>query len=250
MITEYHRPKTVEDALALLNRDTPMTIPLGGGTVVSQTHGADYAVVDLQALGLEKVICQGNRVHIGAAARLQQLLGMDCIPEALQRAIKRTESRNLREMSSLAGSLVTATGQSTLAAVFMAVDARLVWLPGELEESLGDFLALRNRKRPEKLIKEIVIPNNIKVGFEAVGRSPDDVPFLIVAMAHWSSGRSRLVVGGYGAMPVLVSDGNNDGDLEVGFQTSCSQWNDHRASAEYRIQVGGALLKRLSEKLA
>ncbi len=32
MITEYHRPKTLPDALALLARTDVVTVPLGGGT--------------------------------------------------------------------------------------------------------------------------------------------------------------------------------------------------------------------------
>lgn len=35
MILEYHRPKTIDEALALLERDNPRTVPLGGGTTLS-----------------------------------------------------------------------------------------------------------------------------------------------------------------------------------------------------------------------
>ena len=34
MITTYHRPQTMDEALALLNQ--PNTLPLGGGTLLSQ----------------------------------------------------------------------------------------------------------------------------------------------------------------------------------------------------------------------
>jgi CO/xanthine dehydrogenase FAD-binding subunit len=52
MILEYHRPQALDQALALLSRETPRTIPLGGGTVISQMAGPGVAVVDLQSLGL------------------------------------------------------------------------------------------------------------------------------------------------------------------------------------------------------
>ena len=53
MILEYHRPKTVKEALQLLNRSTPLTRPLAGGTVLNQPGQEAMAVVDLQSLGLD-----------------------------------------------------------------------------------------------------------------------------------------------------------------------------------------------------
>ncbi len=52
MIVEYHRPETVEEALQLLNRQQPETLPLAGGSVINQPSTRKIAVVDLQALGL------------------------------------------------------------------------------------------------------------------------------------------------------------------------------------------------------
>ena len=50
MITDYYRPETLPEALELLKG--PDTLPLGGGTLLSQTKSASVKVVDLQALGL------------------------------------------------------------------------------------------------------------------------------------------------------------------------------------------------------
>ena len=52
MITIYHRPKSIEEALQLLGRTAPRTVPLGGGTLLSHPHSEAVEVVDLQALGL------------------------------------------------------------------------------------------------------------------------------------------------------------------------------------------------------
>jgi CO/xanthine dehydrogenase FAD-binding subunit len=48
MIVEYHRPESIDAALSLLNRNDPITVPLGGGTVLSRRITSDCAVVDLQ----------------------------------------------------------------------------------------------------------------------------------------------------------------------------------------------------------
>ena len=55
MILEYHRPDTLEEALDLLQRPTPFTVPLGGGSVLSHKTELPLDVVDLQNLGLDMV---------------------------------------------------------------------------------------------------------------------------------------------------------------------------------------------------
>ena len=72
MITTYHRPTTLEEALTLLAR--PEARPLGGGTVLTQKSDESFAVVDLQALGLDKIRKVGGKLEIGATATLSLLL--------------------------------------------------------------------------------------------------------------------------------------------------------------------------------
>ena len=55
MITEYNRPSTLESALELLARKTPLTVPSPGGTLLNQKSDTDFAVVDIQALPLTKL---------------------------------------------------------------------------------------------------------------------------------------------------------------------------------------------------
>ena len=51
MITTYHRPQTLEEALTLLTQ--PNTVPLGGGTLLSQPTTDSVQAVDLQSLSLD-----------------------------------------------------------------------------------------------------------------------------------------------------------------------------------------------------
>ena len=53
MITTYHRPKTLDESLALLTQ--PNRIPLGGGTLLSKPTPDPVEVVDLQALSLDSI---------------------------------------------------------------------------------------------------------------------------------------------------------------------------------------------------
>ena len=125
MITAYHRPKTMEEALSLLGRTSPHTVPLGGGTLLSHGQPDAVEVVDLQALGLDHISEQGNILEIGAAATLQSLLEHASCPEALRKPLKLEAPLNLRNSATVGGTLVTCDGRSTFTTALLALDAKL-----------------------------------------------------------------------------------------------------------------------------
>jgi probable selenate reductase FAD-binding subunit len=249
MIFEYHRPDTLEEALELLKRKSPKTVPLGGGTTLNQPSDEQVAVVDLQNLGLDKIKKKGSTLEIGAAASLQTLLDTKDLPGALVQAIQHEATYNLRQTGTVAGTLVSADGRSAFAAVMLALDAQLTWLPGEEKQPLGDFLPLRTAKWPGLLITAIAIPLKPKLAYQYVARSPADLPIVSVAVARWSSGRTRIVLGGYGSAPMMVMDGQEqDGALPVvenAFLNAADEW----ASAEYRVDVAKTLSQRCLEEV-
>ena len=129
MIIEYQRPPTIEAALRLLGREKPVSRAMGGGTVLNQPSEEQYAVVDLQALGLDQLQSRGNTLVMGATLKLQHLLEAEITSPALRTVIQQQGSPNLRRMASVAGSLVSADGRSPFAVAMLALDASLVWLP-------------------------------------------------------------------------------------------------------------------------
>ncbi|HEX2979243.1 MAG TPA: FAD binding domain-containing protein, partial [Anaerolineaceae bacterium] len=230
MIREYHRPETIETAVELLSRTQPHTLPLGGGTRINQPGAQVDAVVDLQALGLDQIERQGNLLRVGAMVTLQRLFEQADLPEALKKAIHQETSHNLRQVATLAGTLVSADGRSPLAAVALAMDARLVWAPGEQDVSYGEFLPLREGTWPGRLITRIDLPLQAKTAFQMVARTPDDFPLVSAALVRWPSGRRRLALGGYGAAPLLVLDGTGEAGLEETARDAYSQAGDTWAS--------------------
>lgn len=249
MIVEYHRPDTLEAALDLLAREIPPTYPLGGGTVINRPGQDAYAVVDLQKLGLDQIIPEGNWLKIGAMARLQGLAGYVELPPALARAIRLELPVNLRQLATAAGQLVAADGRSPFATAMLAMDARLLWKPGDNEVGLGDWLLIRGMKRSAAqkrggLILSVRIPTSARLAFETIGRTPEDRPLVCLAAALWPSGRTRIALGGYGAAPVLAMDGPEPGGVEAACVDAYSQAGDDWASAEYRAEIASVLASR------
>ncbi len=284
MITTYHRPKTLDEALTLLTQSN--RIPLGGGTLLSHTSSPFSAslaadsieVVDLQSLSLDSVKKNGNNLELGATVTLQQLLESDLCPEALKSALKLEAPLNIRNAATVAGTLVACDGRSTFTITLLALDAKLeiksidkfqlVEMETESHPpkqhvdtlSLGDFLPLRTERVQGKLITSISIPLNTKLAFEYVSRTPADKPIVCAALAQWNSGRTRLVLGGYGKNPALAMDGTEaEGtsttdyilrSVQAAARNTFHEATDEYASAEYRMDVAATLAKRCLESLA
>jgi len=249
MITTYHRPKTLDEALALLSQ--PNTFPLGGGTLLSHSASDSVEVVDLQSLSLDSINKIGNNLEIGATVTLQGLLKNEHCPDALKSALKLEAPLNLRNAATVAGTLVSCDGRSTFVTVMLALDAKIeqTILDNSKTESrlsnIGEFLPLR----PHGLITAITIPFNVKLAFDYVSRTPADKPIVCAALVQWNSGRTRLALGGYGKSPMLAMDGTEAEGLETAASNAFHEATDEWASAEYRMDVAATLAKRCLEKV-
>lgn len=245
MITVYHRPKTLDEALTLLTQ--PNAVPLGGGTLLAHPTPDPVEAVDLQALGLDTVKKSGNNLEIGATVTLQQLLESEHCPEALSSALKLEAPLNLRNTATVAGTLAACDGRSTFAAVLLALDAKLD-IRSSKEDSqtlnIGEFIPLR----PRGLITTLTIPLNVKLAFDYVARTPADKPIVCAALAQWNSGRTRLALGGYGKSPLLAMDGTEAEGVEAAARNTFHEAKDEWASAEYRTDVAATLAKRCLER--
>lgn len=265
MITTYHRPKSLDEALTLLTQLN--RVPLGGGTLLSKSTTDSIEVVDLQDIELNTMKKQGNTLEIGAAVTLQQLLDSEDTPAPLKSALKLEAPLNLRNAATLAGTLVSCDGRSTLATALLALDAKLelksiepiALVEMETESrtprmsvetlSIGEFLPLRAERIKGKLITSISIPLNTKLAFESVARTPADKPIVCAALAQWNSGRARLALGGYGTNPLLAMDGTEAEGLETAARNAFHEASDEWSSAEYRMDVAATLAQRCAASL-
>ncbi len=247
MITTYHRPQSLDEALTLLTQ--PNRIPLGGGTLLAKATTDAVEVVDLQALSLDSITKSGNNLEIGATVTLQQLLESVHCPEALKSALKLEAPLNIRNTATVAGTLVVCDGRSTFATVLLALDAKLEIRKSAEESqssSIGEFLPLR----PRGLITSITLPLNARLAFDTVSRTPADKPIVCTAVAQWNSGRTRLAVGGYGKAPMLAMDGTESEGIETAARNAFHEAADEYGSAEYRMDVAATLAKRCLDSLA
>jgi len=248
MIIEYKRPATLDEALELLARRDPLSVPLAGGSALNRPSPEPVAAVDLQSLGLDHYEARGNSLELGAMLTLQALLEAKDPGPALKQVIEHEATHNLRQVATIAGTLVAADGRSPFACALLALDAALTILSGD-RQSLGDLLPLRKERLRGRLITQVSIPLNVRLAYEYVARAPADRPLVCAAMAIWPSGRTRLALGGFGKSPVLAFDGTEPAGVDVAASNAYSQAEDQWASAAYRQEVAGALARRCLQEL-
>jgi carbon-monoxide dehydrogenase medium subunit len=258
MISAYHQPETLDEALHLLSN--PDTRPLGGGTVINQPSNESHEVVDLQSLSLDKIHKAGDKLEIGSTVTLQSLLEYAHTPKVLQEVIRLETPPNLRNMGTIAGTLVVCDGRSPFAAVMLALDTKMIikYSPTGTEShsilheqiNLGDFLPARAEILKGKLITKIEIPLNIKLAYEYVARTPMDKPIVCASLVQWPSGRTRMVIGGWGTSPFLAMDGKDFAGVESTALNAAHDAKDEWASAEYRREVARVLAKRCLEDIS
>ncbi|GAB4487006.1 MAG: xanthine dehydrogenase family protein subunit M [Anaerolineales bacterium] len=242
MISAYHRPQSLAEALSLLAR--PNTLPLGGGTKLNGPayKNLNFEVVDIQALGLNLIHKKGSTLEIGAAAPLETLRQNPHIFPALKEALRLEAPLNLRNAATAAGTLAACDGRSPFATLLLALDAKLTLVSEQNSSSLGlaEYWALR----PAGLITRITLPLNLRCAYEQVARSPADLPIVCAALAQWSGGRSRLALGGWGKIPALALDGTEADGLAEAARNACHESADAWGSAEYRMDVAATLAQR------
>ena len=244
MIVDYHRPANLEEALQLLRQTDLKYIPLAGGTAIDRYNKEDIGVVDLQDLGLNQIHDRGNTIELGATVVLQRLLDTPQVQSEFKKAILHEATYNLRQVATLGGTLVSANGRSPFTTACLALDATLVIAPEGARVALGEFLNLRNGFLNGRLITKIILPLRVDFRYDYVARTPADLPIVCVGVVQWPSGRTRVALGGFGPTPKLAMDGPGNDGADIAAMNAYSQADDQWASADYRQEIAGILVKR------
>lgn len=245
----------MEEAIALLDR----AVPLGGGTSLTPRRRRLAAVLDTQDLGLAGLEVRPDTVVAGSAVPLQALVEAQVgLPEALVRACRLEAAWNLRNMATLAGTIMAGDGRSPLLTALLALGARAAFEPGGAELRLEELLPARPRER--RLMTRVSFDQPRASAYEQIARSPADRPLVAVAIARFdrrSAGEQyRVALGGYGDQPLRVMDAEvalSGGDLEAAAEAARGAFSaaeDAWASAAYRSDVAAVLVRRVAAELS
>jgi probable selenate reductase FAD-binding subunit len=272
-IDEYHRPKTLEEALTLLQRDQT-TVPLAGGTDLVPSRASDVqAVVDLQALGLDELSTEGFHIHLGAMVPLQRLVETQEAGEFLAEAARLEGPITYRHAATVGGTIATGDPLSHLIIALLALDAEVhLRLPDPATVSLDRIL-----DNPRKFLAGGLITGVTALSADGapgtamarVARTPRDKPIVAVAVRVIREdevcGDARIALAGVGNRPIraygaedrLKGQAFDKGLVDSAVRAAVenlSPPSDFRGSGQYRREMATVLVRRAlleaCEKLA
>jgi CO/xanthine dehydrogenase FAD-binding subunit len=250
----YHRPESLAEALQMLSQ--PDTAPLAGGTRLLVGDVTVGTVIDLQKLGLNAITMEADGLHIGATAKLTDIVESDALQgdprEVLLQAIRASGPNTFRNAATLGGIAGGRESSSELLALLLALNAdlQLAHADNSRRMSLTEYLV--SDVKPAGLITKIMVPWGAGTGaIHRVARTPADQP--IVAVAGWRHEHEalRLAAVGISMRPIGLLSVTGDitqSTIDAAISTArdiVSHPGDFLGSRDYRQQMVGVLVARV-----
>ncbi len=220
---EYHRPKTLDEALALLREHVDEAKPMGGGigliAFMKERLMSPAHVVDLK--GVEELRSvrnvPGQGLWIGAAVTLSELLEEGRLGKdhaVLREAVARIADPMIRRRATLVGNVCEAIPWVDTPPVLIAMDASVEIIGGEGKRTVPVSSFIRGPVDvdldPTEIVTAVVIPDvKGRVGAFEKFTAGSEFSLASVAIVVSGQGKSKSVRAVYGAVnstPVRSTD--------------------------------------------
>ncbi|MFV9671602.1 MAG: FAD binding domain-containing protein [Acidimicrobiia bacterium] len=236
MITQYHRPLTLDEAIALTAR--PDAVVIAGGTSVnaSPDHRSINAV-DLQALDLAGIETDGESIRIGATTVLQDLVDSTLVPVVLRDLARREAPNTIRNAATVGGTIGTVDPESELLAGLLAFEANVTLArAGSTTEHTLDEILESPSLLNGAIMTSVSIPSNGVAAADRTGRTPMDRPIVMAVVHRGHDGAICLAMTGVSTRPVVV---------EPDQIAALDPPSDFRGSPGYRKNLAEVLANRV-----
>jgi CO/xanthine dehydrogenase FAD-binding subunit len=235
-INAYHRPTSVAEAVDLLA--LPNHLALAGGTTIRHDGGAaPTEVVDLQALGLNRIAVDDDVVRIDAMVTLDVIVQNHAVPDLIRTAARAELPSTLRTLATVGGTIGAARADSLLLTALLVHDTSVHFTEGRtvpLESVLSNGLA------DGDLVLSVDVHGLGRTALAQTGRTPSDDP-IVAAVARSTDSGIRLAICGVGPTPQLVDPDDLDRLDPPG---------DFRGSSAYRRHLAQVLSARILQELS
>jgi len=254
---EYHRPKTVAEAVSLLQGASDGKFLAGGHTLIptlKQRLASPSDLIDLGAIGeLKGIREEGDRLIIGALTTYSEVVESEtarrAIPALAQLASHIGDSQ-VRNRGTIGGSIANNDPASDYPAAVLGLNATV---KTNQREIAGDdfFLGMfETALADDEVITQVSFPKPAKAGYMKFP-NPASRYAIVGVMAAQTGGGVRVAVTGAGPCVFRAKDfeqalaSNFAPDALDNVSLSPDGLNsDIHASAEYRAHLVGVMAKR------
>jgi CO/xanthine dehydrogenase FAD-binding subunit len=271
----YFQPRSLTEALGLLDEHGPGLLVMAGGTLamplINKGVSHPEKVMGLRQAGLGYVRPVDGGVNIGAAAPLTRVKEMAGVP-LLAEAVENVAGWAVQNMGTAGGNLFAPPPAGDLAVALLALDAKVKIASkhrGERLVPLDEFYTgfLSNCLAPDELLVEIQVPKPTgKSVLLKYGRLYTNTPAivsvavrLVAEQGHIKDARVALNAVGPHPMRARQAEAALLGaKLEAeafaaaasAAAAECEPFTDPIASAEYRRRMTGVFVRRALEQAA
>lgn len=232
----YHRPTSVTNAVDLLAGSNRLVVA-GGTTIRHDGGGRSTEVVDLQAIGLDRIALNGEAVRVDAMVTLQELVDDDAVPDLIRQTARAELPSTLRTLATMGGTVGAAWSDSLLLTALLVHDTQVHFADGR-SEPLAPVLS--NGVPSGGLIVAVEAQTSGTTALARSGRTPGDDP-IVAAAARRTRDGVRLALCGVAPAPALV---------EVGDLDRLDPPGDFRGSPSYRRHLATVLSARVIEEVS
>ena len=193
----YHRPGSLDEAIALLAASDNAVVLAGGQSLVAALNlrlNAPDAIIDINGIaGLSAITETADEIVIGALVRHNETAASPLIAQHLpliRKAMPHVAHPAIRNRGTTCGSLVYADPAAEMPACAVALDATLVLLSGEGQREIAArnfyFGLYDTDRRPDELLVEVRFPKapqRALAGFGEIARRRGDFASVGVAVS-------------------------------------------------------------------
>ncbi len=267
MTPEYHRPDTIDAAVALLSRK-PRTLLAGGTDLYPaiKTQSLGGSVLDLGGIaGLRGIQRDDDGWRIGAGTTWTDVIRADLPPafDGLKRAAREVGAVQIQNAGTLAGNLCNASPAADGVPPLLTLDAsvELASVRGVRVLGLGDFLVgpRQTALAEDEMVSALLVPAAAGDGaadFVKLGARTHLVISIAMVAARLvvEGGRvtcARVAVGSCSATArrILALEealvGGGAGDVAAHVRVALDPIDDVRGTAGYRLDAAAEMTTRM-----
>ena len=265
----YFRPRSLAEALGLLDEHGPAMLVMAGGTLamplINKGVSRPEKVMGLRQAGLDYVRPLDGGVHIGAAAPLSRVRLVSGIP-LLAEAVKNVAGWAVQNVATAGGNLFAPPPAGDLTVALLALDAQIKiasQLRGERLVPLSEFFTgfLTNCLAHDELVVEIQVPKPVgNTVLLKYGRLYTNTPAIVTVAVRlvaknglinevrvalnavgphpFRARQAEKVLHGAALQPEIFSAASSAAAAE------CEPYTDPIASADYRRRMAGIFVQR------
>jgi carbon-monoxide dehydrogenase medium subunit len=260
----YHRPRSPEEAVAVLAEHAGDVRVLAGGTqLVPRMMRGEVNVqhlVDLGGLGLRSISLDedANEIEIGAMVTYADVLELPMLARHLplipRMASGVTGGRQLTQQATLVGSVALSVPASEMPAVLVALDGRLRLHGPDGIRDVAATAFLRGAEsvdlRPGEFVSSCVLAVARHSGYCKIKHAFGSWPIATAAAVLQDNDELLVTLGAVEDVPLQVRVGRHPEAVREGVAAAVTRpWSDVLASAEYRRAIAPVAAARAANEL-